>query len=983
MNFSRSLLILLLSLLIYNISYSQKKKQKIKPKTIEYEQTWADSVLKTLTLDEKIAQLITIKVFTNKNDKYYQKIGELIKENKVGGICFFKGDPFIQALLTNKWQQLVRIPMLVSIDGEWGVSMRLDSIMPFPRLMALGAIQNDTLIYKMGVSIAKQCKRLGIHMNFGPVIDLNINPLNPVINTRSFGENKYKVAAKASAYLKGMQDNKVMGSAKHFPGHGDTDSDSHYTLPIINHSKTTIDTLDLFPFKQLIKEGVASIMVAHLYIPSLDKKKNTPSTLSKGIITDLLQKELGFNGLIITDALDMKGVSKFYNPGDLEVKALEAGNDILLLPQDIPLAIKSIKAAIDSNIITEKEINAKCLKVLKWKKWAGADYYKTIDLNNITKDLNNYEDSLLVKQITESSITLIKNTNNILPIKRFDTLRIATVSIGDSLFNTFQSTLDNYAYINHYNVSKNPSKGKIDTLFDNLKNYNLILISLHNTSVLPNKNYGMTPEMYNLIDTISQVYNVVLALNANPYILNNIKNNPKILSILVSYQANEFTYKASAEAIMGAIPINGILPVSINKDFKEGMGISISKANRLQYINKFETPFWNNKFANIDSIVKKGLDAKAYPGCQVLIAKSGKVLYYKSFGTHTYEDSTKVTNTDIYDIASITKVAATTIAVMKLEDDKKIDIDNTIDSYLHFKTKTNKKDLKLIDLLSHQSGLKSWIPFYTSTLIKGELDPTVYSSKYSEEYPIKVAKDIFIRKYYPDVIMEKINESNLNKKKEYVYSDLGFIYLYKIIEKQTNQKLNDFVETNYYKPLGLQTMTYLPLNKFEINRILPSEFDSTYRKQIIHGYVNDQAAAMFGGISGHAGLFSNANDLAILFQMILNKGTYGYIQYLKPETIKKYTSTHFADKGNRRGLGFDKPLLSNKETGTPSKFVSDESFGHTGFTGTFVWADPKDEIIVIFLSNRTYPYAHSPKLVRMGIRTEIQDEVYRVLKEKK
>lgn len=982
MNYIKFLILLTFSILIFQNTYSQKKKNKTTPKNIDYEQFWADSVLKTLTIEEKIAQLITIKLFTNKNDKYYQKTAELIKDNQVGGVCFFKGDPYIQASLTNKWQQLVKIPMLVSIDGEWGVSMRLDSVMAFPRLMALGAIQNDTLIYKMGVSIAKQCKRLGIHMNFGPVVDLNNNPLNPVINSRSFGENKYRVAAKASAYLRGMQDNKVMGSAKHFPGHGDTDTDSHLSLPVINHSKTTIDTLDLYPFKQLINEGVASIMVAHLHIPALDKKKNMPSTLSKNIVTDLLQKELGFKGLIITDALDMKGVSKFFDPGELEVKALEAGNDILLLPQDIPLAIKKIKTAIDSNIISEKDINTKCLKVLRWKKWAGANYYKPLNLNNITKDLNNLEDSLLIKQITEASITLIKNTNNILPIKRFDTLKIATVCIGDTLINTFQNTLGYYTSISHFNISKTPSKGKIDSLFASLKNFNLVLVSLHNTSVLPTKNYGMTLEMYKLIDTISLVHNTILSLNANPYILSNIKNNPKLLSILVSYQANNYTLKACADAIMGAIPITGTLPISINAEFKEGLGIKIPKASRLQYIDKFETPFWNNKFAKIDSIVQKGINAKAYPGCQVMVVKSGKVLYNKSFGTHTYEDTTNVRNTDIYDIASITKVAATTMSVMKLEDDDKIDIHKSIGSYLIFKGKSNKKDLKLIDLLTHQAGLKAWIPFYTSTLIKGELDPTVYNSKYSEEFPIKVCKNQFIRKFYPDIIMEKINESALNKKKEYTYSDLGFIYLYKIIEKQSNQKLDSFVETNFYKPLGLQTMTYLPLNKFESNRIIPSEKDTAFRKQVIHGYVNDQAAAMFGGVCGHAGLFSNANDLAILMQMMIQKGYYGGIQYLKPETVKKYTSYQYAEKGNRRGLGFDKPLLTNKETGTPSVYVSDYSYGHTGFTGTFVWTDPKEEIIYIFLSNRTYPDASVVKLAKMGIRTEIQDEIYKVLKAK-
>ncbi len=450
---------------------------------------WADSVFKTLSPDERIAQLFMVAAYSNKDKTHYKEIKLLVEDYKIGGLIFFQGGPIRQANLANAYQSFSKVPLLMSMDAEWGLAMRLDSTTKFPRQMTLGAIQNDSLIYQMGAEIARQCKRLGMQINFAPVIDINNNPLNPVIGNRSFSENKYNVTRKALMYMKGMQHNHVLACGKHFPGHGDTDSDSHKTLPTVKASKERLDTLELYPFRELISQGLGSMMVAHLSIPSLDTTKNQASTLTKKIVTGLLKDTLGFKGLIFTDALNMKGVSKFYKPGEVDVKALIAGNDVLLFAEDVPTAIKQIKIAIDNGEISQEEIDKRCMKILLVKQWSGLNNYSKIKIKNLYNDLNTVNSVLINRKLTEASLTLLQNKDNLIPIQNLDTLRIASLSLGYKELNSFQKTLSNFAPVTHFGIDKEAKKAVFDSVLIALKDFNLVIVHINNTNNKPDKDF--------------------------------------------------------------------------------------------------------------------------------------------------------------------------------------------------------------------------------------------------------------------------------------------------------------------------------------------------------------------------------------------------------------------------------------------------------------------------------------------------------------
>ncbi|MFA4850927.1 MAG: glycoside hydrolase family 3 N-terminal domain-containing protein [Bacteroidales bacterium] len=938
--------------------------------------SWVDSVFKTMTPYERIAQLFMIKVSTTGDEKYFDDITQEVCKYKVGGVAFFKGGPVRQANLVNRLQQDADVPLLVAIDGEWGLAMRLDSTPSFPRQITLGAIQNDSLIYRMGAEIARECKRLGIQMNFAPVVDVNSNPKNPVINSRSFGENKNNVAEKGLAYMLGMQKNGLLTCAKHFPGHGDTDIDSHLELPVIHHSREMIDTLDLFPFKKLIENDVSSVMVAHLNVPSLDSAKKSISSLSKVIVTGMLKNQLGFKGLVISDALDMKGVSKTQKGGLVELDALLAGIDMLLLPQDLPEAINKIKKAVDSSLISQDEIDNRCKKILHYKQLAGLQQYKPVEVKGLYEDLNSGETEYLQYVLYENAITLVKNANNILPFKRLDTLCLASLSIGNTITKQFQKMLSCYAPVDQYNLSKYYKKTEADSILKILKNYSYVIVGIHNTTNLANLNFGITRRTIDFIDSLKKQNKIILDIFANPYALSMFKNTGNIDALIISYQNNPISEELSAQLIFGAISSAGKLPVTGSPEFPVNTGILTEKPFRLKYTNPQELNVGEKDLSQIDTIALKGIKNKAYPGCVILVAKDGKVFYNKAFGYHTYDNKIPMTTSDIFDMASVTKVEASTMAIMKLVDEGKLDIDKHLGDYLQYLKGTNKEHILIRDLLAHQAKLKAWIPFYKETIINGSLDTNIYRKIKSNKYPFRVADSLYIRKDYPELIIQKIINSPLNKKKEYLYSDIGFYLMMKIIEKISEQSFESYLQKNFYNSLGMSNTGFRPYEKFKLSRIIPTEIDTEWRKQLLWGDVNDPGAAMMGGVCGHAGLFSNANDLATLLQMILQKGEYAGKRYLNPLTIEDFTKCQFPKNKNRRGLGFDKPALNPKDTGPCCKSASSLSCGHSGFTGTFFWVDPAEDIIYIFLSNRVYPDANNKKITEMGIRTEIQQVIY-------
>ena len=953
------------------------------PPFLEQPSNWADSVLKTLSPDERIAQLFMVAAYSNKDSNHVRKINKLVTEYKIGGLIFMQGGPLRQAALINHYQEISKVPLMVSIDGEWGLAMRLDSTVKYPWQMTLGAIQDEQLIYDMGVDIGKQCKRLGIHVNFAPVVDININPKNPIINARSFGENKENVASKGVAYMKGMQSVNVMANAKHFPGHGDTDKDSHKSLPTINHTKGRMDSVELYPFHKLIENGLASMMVAHLNIPAYAEVSNTATTLSKNVVTNLLQDSLGFKGLIFTDALNMRGVSSLYKPGVVDVKALLAGNDVLLFPGDIKNGIVEINKAIANGEITREEVDRRCLKILRAKQWEGLDKYKPVVLKNLNADLNTRAYELLNRQLSEASLTVLRNEGDLLPLKRLDTLRIASLVIGESTVNDFQNELSLYHQVDHFNV-KELGSSKNAKLLDTLRQYNTIIVAIHKSNKNPWKSYKISTGTKDMISNLTSKNKVILTVFANPYSLIGFNQAEKADGLIMAYQDSRYANWGAAQLIFGGIGANGKLPVSVSSTLKEGTGIEVKSLNRFKYTEPEEVGIHLKDLDKIDSIAMSGINEHAYPGCQVLVARKGKVIYNKTFGHHTYEKKRAVLSSDIYDLASITKISASLLSVMRLQDESKFSLDLNLCDYLYelIPDSSDYINLNLRAILAHQSGLQAWVPFYLKTMVKGVPRYDIYSLDSSKVYSNRVAENFYINKYYADTIYQRILRGPI-KEKKYKYSDLGYYFMMKIIEKQSGTSLQKYVG-EVYNSMGMTTTGYLPRERFNVDRIPPTEYDMIFRKQLIKGDVHDPGSAMMGGVGGHAGVFSNANDLAKLMQMYLNGGTYGGIRYINDTTLNEYTKCQFCYEGreNRRAAGFDKPFLQG-HGGPTCDGISQNSFGHTGFTGTMAWADPDEEIVYVFLSNRVYPDAENKKLLKMNIRTDIQGVIYEAIKKGK
>lgn len=959
------------------VSDNEHVSRNVDPAFVDLKNRWVDSVFNTLSLDEKIAQLIMVTASSDKGPGHKKAVVNLIKKYKVGGLIFFYGGPIRQVNLTNYYQSISKVPLLIAMDAEWGVDMRLDSVPKFPRQMLMGAVQEDKWIYEFGSEVGAQCNRLGVHVNFAPVIDINNNPRNPVINSRSFGENRLNVAKKGLAYMYGMQEKHVIATAKHFPGHGDTESDSHKTLPVINHSFQRLDSLELFPFKYLINQGLAAVMVAHLNIPALDSTKFSASSLSHNVITKLLKNKLGFKGLVFTDAIGMRGISAHNSPGTAALKAFLAGVDILLMPRDVNASIKAIKEAVESGQITVAEIDRRCMKVLKAKRWVGLDKFKEIPTKNLVKDLNSKKAELIKRKIIESAITLVSNRDDIVPLKNLDGIKIASVSIGNGKYTKFQNTMNLYAKVKHFTVNKNANELTYSTLLKKLSYYDVVFVGMHRSNRRP-PNFGLNASSINFVHKLASQTKVVVNIFANPYVLSKFRKSA-FEAIIVSYYDTKITQDLTAQLLFGGIAAKGKLPVSAGSEYPSRTGI-IHEKTRLHYAPPIELNINELKLKEVDSVILSAIKKKAMPGCQVMAIKNGVVFYNKSFGYLTYNKKNQVKNTDIYDIASLTKVSATTLSLMKLADAGKIDVNKKLSYYLKDLDSTNKKNITIKQVLAHQARLQAWIPFYLKTFnkktrAKYDLNPEIYSTKKTKDFNVQVADNLYIKQSYSDTIYQRILDSPLRRRSGYRYSDLGFYLFFKLIGDVSKAKFPEYLDKNFYSPLGMTETCFNPLDKFPKNIIAPTEMDGKFRKQLVQGYVHDYGAAMMGGVGGHAGIFSNANDLAKLFQMYLQKGEYGGKRYLSEKVVKEFTSRAYRKTNNRRALGFDRPARKVKQSPV-TKLASSYSFGHTGFTGTMAWVDPKEQYVFIFLSNRVYPDIENSKLISMHVRTKVQRLFY-------
>ena len=942
---------------------------------------WVDSVYKSLSKEQRIAQLMVMRQSerTANGPKYYNKqIEAYIKKYNIGAICQFQGNPVEQANAMNYFQRIAKTPLMVCIDGETGVGMRMiDSVMKFPDQLTLGAVQDSQIIYRIGKAMGEQCKRAGIQVDYAPVVDINNNPNNPVIGFRSFGEDKYKVALFGTKIMQGLQDAGVLACAKHFPGHGDVAVDSHLDLPVINKSIAQLDSLELYAFKKLFEAGVGSVMIAHLSIQAIDTAAHLPTSLSKKNVTELLREELGFKGISFTDALEMQGVAKYYPGSKGALQSLIAGNDMLCLPGDLDGSIKNILHAIKKGLLDKDDMEAKIKKVLLVKYNLGLNNLKPVSIADIAKDLNTAVPSLRA-EVAQNALTLLQLSQpELLPLKKNSS--VAYVGIGLSEANTFANLLhDSYnADLYYFNYKDDPKKAA-SIVAALQKKYDAVIIGVHKLAKYTSGNFGISDAAINLVQKIQQVKPSVVMVFGNPYAVKNFCKSPNLVAC---YEDDAIFQRAAFNWLDGKFNAVGKLPVTVCDGFKYGYGIK-QTAVVLPYAAPESVGLNSVLLSRIDSIANDAINKHATPGCVVLAARNGKVVFNKAYGFMNYNNTEPVTTETVYDLASVTKISATTVSVMKLYEEGKHDLKKKLGDYLPWVCGTDKDTLIIENILLHQAGLTPFIPFYKETIdtISGIPKTGFYTTKADDTYNIAVADKMYMRKEWEDTIYSRILKSPLAQQGKYVYSDNDFIFLGKIVEQLTGKTLDAYTHEIFYAPLQMETTTFNPLATMALNNIAPTENEKYFRLQLLRGYVHDPGAAMFGGVAGHAGLFSNAYDLAKLYQMLLNGGELNGTRYLKKETIDLFTEYH--SDISRRGFGFDKPEKDNvmRKDPYPSISVSPATYGHTGFTGTCVWVDPSQSLIYIFLSNRVCPDGGgNGKLGQMSVRPNIQEAIYHAI----
>jgi beta-glucosidase-like glycosyl hydrolase/CubicO group peptidase (beta-lactamase class C family) len=940
-----------------------------------------DSLLDSMTLKEMIAQLIWVPAWADARGGNFRQVEELVTKYGIGGVIFFEGSRDLQVDFTQRINKISKIPLIIAQDAEWGTGMRLTEVEDFPYQMTLGALQDDSLIYMMGSAVAWQCHDIGVNINLAPVADVNNNPLNPVINYRSFGEDPQKVANKAAMYMKGMQDHGILACAKHFPGHGDTDVDSHTGLPVIRGDRKRFDSVELIPFRRLIDDGVGAVMTAHISVPGLDDTPLLPATFSQKVITGILRNDEHFRGLIITDAMNMAGATMTFPSGIADAEALKAGNDVIEYSTDPLKAIDEIARRVETGEIPPDQIRTRCRKLLEAKIWLESRTDLGSDCGADVNGLPASAHPALIRDLYAGAMTLIENNDNLLPFGRLDKIRIATVAVNRLGMTEFQKMTDRYTNADHYFIDPDNVQGA-RFIISKLKDYDVVIAGFCALNQRPAGLYGVTPELNSVFRQIASLDKSAVIWFGNPYGVARLDMSVKPTAMLVAYQDNSYSQQTAVQVLFGALGASGKLPVTINAGYPAGYGLKTAGDMRLQFGYPENAGLSSEiLFSKVDSIVKSGLDSLAYPGCQVLIACKGIVVLDKCYGHHMYDSTEAVTEYDLWDLASVTKVSAGTPSLMVLRDRGLFDPDKTLGYYLPWYRHSNKGDMLLRDMLSHQAGLVPFIPFWRNTLREDKTFKNgIFSDYHNRKYSLPVSDSLYMNIRYVKEMFRELRDSKITERYKYVYSDNTFILAAEIVETLTDTTIDRFAPQDIYRPIGAFNITYNPLAKYPRERIVPTEYDSLFRKQLIRGTVHDEGAAMLGGVSGHAGLFATGNDLLKLMEAYRRGGEYGGARILSREVLKEYTTMQFPQNNNRRGLGFDKPMLHNDtippEDIYPCWSASPSSFGHGGFTGTFVWVDPEAEISYVFLSNRVYPTRYNSRLSDQSIRGNILQAVY-------
>jgi len=894
---------------------------------------WVEKQLSKMTLKEKVAQMVmpyAMAIDTADDPENFARLVDLVKNEKVGGVLFLTGDIKNQLFITNELRSISKLPLLIAADYERGVGTRLEDGVEFPTNMAIGAVNKPTLTYLVGKVTALEGRTLGVEQDFAPIVDINDNPDNPIINIRAYSSDSKIVSANGTAFIRGLQAGKMLSTAKHFPGHGATDIDSHSEIPIISLSKSQLFKNDLIPFENAIKAGVTSVMVGHLDVPALEKKKGLPATFSKSIVTDLLQNKFGFDGLVVTDALNMNAIQNHYTQEEAGVLSVEAGNDVLLFPADEKAVINGVVNAVKKGQIPEERIDKSVRKILAAKRWLQLKNKAKIDSNIVKRVLNQPSHWRLANEIAEKSITLVKNKQKLIPVNpawyRTTSCILLTDADDKKDYPLERYFKENFKHSKFYELYANSSKRDYRKALRIAKSANLVLLPALINVREKSGTVGINEKHRNFIKEILKLKKrVVLMSLGNPYIL---RDFPKAKTYICSYGSPAVSQKAMMDAILGRNKIEGKLPVSIpDTKYKIGWGIDLH-SNGLYFQNGNEDT--NYVFTKVDSLMNKAVADSVFPGAVLLIGQRGKVIYERPFGHFTYrKNSKKMTLDAIFDLASVSKVVGTTTAAMMLVDKGKLNLDDKVIKYLPKFDNHGKGIITIRNLLMHDAGFVPWKPFY---------------KKYKTERQI----------------INDIMNTNLEYKPgtETKYSDLSMITLQLVIQKITGMRLDKFLRQKLFKRLAMKRTMYNPPAKYRRDCV-PTEKDNYWRMMTMKGKVHDETAYLMNGVAGHAGLFSTARDLAKFMYMMLNNGMYGNKKILNPATVNEWTRRQ--TESSSRGLGWDTKSEGYASCG---ELFSKHSFGHTGFTGTSVWADKDRELFVILLTNRVYPTRKNRKIIK-------------------
>ncbi len=888
---------------------------------------WVEAQLDALTLEQKVAQLFSVWVsgyYQSTDDPDYRELTALVEDVQVGGLIFGSGDPMEQAVLTNDLQRRADLPLLVAQDMEWGAGMRINRTTTLPPAMAIGATRNPAFARMAGYVTAREARALGVQHVYAPVADVNNNPANPIINIRSFGERAGLVAEMTAAFVDGTQRGGAMATAKHFPGHGDTSTDSHLDLPVLPIDRARLDTLELVPFRAALDAGVASIMTGHLALPALDAD-SIPATLSPAITDSLLRQEMGFDGLVVTDALNMQGVTDSFGVGEAAVRALEAGADVLLMSTDPRWARAAILEAVNNGRLTEARIDRSVRRILEAKAQMGLPEQRTVDLQAVAERVSIQPHQVLRDAIARASTTLLRDATDLLPITPRNPKRALVVTLSDSddpdVGDRFIGELRGTPAFERIAVRRldaDADEDDIDAVLNDVNYVDVVLVASFLRVRAWSNQIGLSDHYRDFLTRLMEDdTDVALVSFGNPYATLDLERAPD--AYLAAYGSHDASQTAAAQAIRGASAVGGQLPVTLPEQHTFGTGLE--RAQVAPRVDVPEAVGMNSRtLARTDSLLHQSMLNRAFPGAAVAVGRQQTIAKLGGTGYYTYDAKRRVTARSIYDVASLTKVIATTTAAMQLYEAGELALDAPVTRYLPAFGQNGKSDVTIRQLLSHSSGLEA----YLGASERGSTPQAIVDTILAE--PLQ---------YDPGAQSE--------------YSGLGMITLMRVIETISGQDFDAYCEEHIFDPLGMTRTGFRPARWTDTTRVVPTT-DTTGTH--LQGTVHDPIARRMDGVSGNAGLFSTAEDLARFAYMLVNDGRIYGRQFLQPETIDRFTR-RAGVPNSTRALGWD--TKSTDGYSSAGQHFGPRSFGHTGYTGTSMWIDPERDLFALLLTNRVYP----------------------------